>query len=83
MGISLIPKYIYDNDCSIFTDDCRLKFHVLHQIAPRVSSGGSEGRQLIYKDDDRHEMTYNSQSFNRVDWTENVVFWPSTRPKMQ
>ena len=43
------------DDCIISTDDCRLKFHVPHQIALHVSSGGSEGRQLIYKDDDRHD----------------------------
>ena len=37
-------------------DDCRLKFHVPHQIARHVSFDGSKGRQLIYKDDDRHDM---------------------------
>ena len=49
-----IYLHIYDV-CSISIDDCRLKFHVPHQIARHVSSGGSEGRQLIYKGDDGHD----------------------------
>ena len=53
--LTYIHSYIYD-DCSISTDDCRLKFHVPHQIAPHVSSGGSESWQLIYKDNDRHDV---------------------------
>ena len=46
--------YIYIYNCSIYTD-CHLKFHVPHQIALHVSSGGFEDQQLIYKDNERHD----------------------------
>ena len=73
-GLSI--NKIYD-DCSICTDDYHLKFHIPHQIAPHVSSGGSEGRQLIYKD-----MTHKSPSLKRVDWIRmrNTVFVHSHLP---